>query len=996
MPLPQLRARAGSHRNWQTRLALVLLVLAVSTCWLSVTTAQDSESSSEAKRVQSPSPDDAYLKLVAPVFNKYCMSCHEGDAAEGGLSLATHGELMTGGDSGPVIEVGDGENSYLIQLVRGDEQPVMPPDEMEGPTEKEISQIVAWIDAGAKAPASESSMSPVLDVPRLEPAKQTEAITAIARSPRQDLLAIGSFQQVRLIDAKSLEEIKRFENLTGKVNSIRFSHDGKTLIAAGGITGLVGVATAWQIESGKELFRIEAHRDSLYAADLSPDGKTLATAGYDKSVRLWNSETGAMRHSLVGHNQPIYDLDFSPDGATLVSASGDETLKVWDVASGERLDTLSQPLGEQFVARFTPDGNWIVGGGADNRIRVWRFVSKGEAKINPLVVARFAHEGAINAIDFSVDGKWMITASEDRMLKAWDTSTWREAQVFARQPDIVSSVALISETGKLFVSRLDGSLDSLEFEPKPLLAQVNELTLDTPATVATQAELHAFEESEPNGAANTAQEIALPAAVTGFIDRATQAQGADTDCFRFAAKGGETWILEVIAGRNNSPLDSYIEILDENGEPVPRVLLQAVRDSYFTFRGKDSNTSDDFRVHNWEEMELNEFLYANGEVVKLWLYPRGPDSGFKVYPGKGERHTFFDTTAMAHALQEPCFIVRPYPPQTELVPNGLPVFPVYFSNDDDSLRRYGSDSWLQFTAPVDGNYVVRLTDARGFGGDEFRYELRVRPARPNFRVQPSGLNVNIPAGGGREFLLSTERIDGFQGPIEVELHDLPEGFHSSSPITIEAGQYESIGVIWADGNAASPSDELPEVKVTAKAKINGEWVTQDVGTLGKLSVMEGAPPRIQIERISAAEAKRATSADPLMQEAAATDSTTNEEPESQTVVTESVAVDQEGLLDLEIKPGETIVARVKVERNGHEGIVDFGKEDSGRNLPHGVYVDNIGLNGLMIIEGQTERTFFITAADWVPAQERLFHLKANLQGGQCSIPVRLKVVAPHK
>ena len=73
-----------------------------------------------------------------------------------------------------------------------------------------------------------------------------------------------------------------------------------------------------------------------------------------------------------------------------------------------------------------------------------------------------------------------------------------------------------------------------------------------------------------------------------------------------------------------------------------------MRDSWFTFRGKDSNTSDDFRVQNWREMELNEYLYANGEVVKLWHYPRGPDSGFKVYPGFGNRYAFFNTTALAH------------------------------------------------------------------------------------------------------------------------------------------------------------------------------------------------------------------------------------------------------------------------------------------------------------------------------------------------------------
>ena len=132
---------------------------------------------------------------------------------------------------------------------------------------------------------------------------------------------------------------------------------------------------------------------------------------------------------------------------------------------------------------------------------------------------------------------------------------------------------------------------------------------------------------------------------------------------------------------------------------MPRVLLQAVRDSYFTFRGKDDTESGDFRVFNWQEMKLDEYLYSNGEVVKLWLYPRGPDSGFGTYPGQGSRWGYFDTTPLAHALGEPCYIVEPHPPGTKLVPNGLPVFPLNFENDDDSHRELGKDSRLLLHRP---------------------------------------------------------------------------------------------------------------------------------------------------------------------------------------------------------------------------------------------------------------------------------------------------------
>ncbi len=73
-------------------------------------------------------------------------------------------------------------------------------------------------------------------------------------------------------------------------------------------------------------------------------------------------------------------------------------------------------------------------------------------------------------------------------------------------------------------------------------------------------------------------------------------------------------------------------------------------------------------------MELNEYLYSGGEVVKLWLYPRGPDSGFKVYPGAGNRWTYFDTTPISHAMGEPAWIVRELAADESPAPNGLPVF----------------------------------------------------------------------------------------------------------------------------------------------------------------------------------------------------------------------------------------------------------------------------------------------------------------------------------
>src|SRR5262249_45755865 len=208
-------------------------------------------------------------------------------------------------------------------------------------------------------------------------------------------------------------------------------------------------------------------------------------------------------------------------------------------------------------------------------------------------------------------------------------------------------------------------------------------------------------ESEPNGSITNATTLSIPSVAVGCI-----ASGDNEAWFRCEAKAGQNLILETAAERLGSPLDTKLEIRDASGKPVVQTLLQAVRASAVTFRGIDSTTVD-CRVENWEEMELNQYLYLQGEVVRLFRAPQGPDSGFNFYPLNGRRRNYFDTTSSAHANAEPCYIVEPHSPGDKLVANGLPSFPIYFENDDDAEKKLGTDSKVYFRAFSDGTYFAR-------------------------------------------------------------------------------------------------------------------------------------------------------------------------------------------------------------------------------------------------------------------------------------------------
>ncbi len=900
-----------------------------------------------------------YERDIAPVLRTYCAGCHNDADLEGEFSVEKFATLRKGGqDEGDPITPGKPDDSFLIRSLEGKATPRMPPKDEPRVPAAELTLLKRWIAEGAQGPQRDESILETLVVPEVPGAKGRQpAITALVFSTDGRQLAVGSYGRVEIRNASGRRVRQAITELPGKVNAVSFSPDGRQIVVATGITGLRGVARMHEVRSGKLVREFAGHRDVLYDAEFSPDGKLLATAGYDRSIRIWRVETGEELHHLAVHNGAVFDLAFDPSGAVLASASADQTVKLWRVSDGVRLDTLNQPQGELYRVAFTPDGRHILAAGADKRIHLWRFVSREKPELNPVVDSRFAHESAINTFALTPDGRFLITAAADRTLKLWSVPELAERHAFGIQSDLVAALSTSPRSPAFVAGRMDGSLETFKLAADgktapPAIAKI------TPSPRSSSTDLLEARELEPNDAPGAAQTLTQPVEIKGAI-----AAPGDRDVFRFRARAGEELTLAINAARSGSKLDSRIEVLHADGRPVEQVVLQAVRDSWFTFRGKDSDTVDDFRLHNWTEMELNEYLYANGEVVRLWLYPRGPDSGFKVYPGMGKRHTWFSTTALTHALNEPTYVVTPHPAGSQPVPNGLPVFRLNYENDDDPSRQWGTDSLLLFTAPRDGEYLARVSDVRGFGGEtNFNYTLAIRGRRPDFSVAVDGLNPKVSPGSGRELRFTATRSEGFDGPIRIDIRNLPAGFAASTPVEIEAGQQVAIAVLQAAPDATAPDDYADKmVQVVAAAAIGGHEVTHELGTLGDIQLGEPAQVTVAILPGTDSSVVKAATGQPL---------------------------------EFTIRPGETITALVRAGRHSFTNRIELGGEDSGRNLPHGVYVDNIGLNGLLIVEGQTEREFFITASPVARPGTRKFHLRATGDGGQASQPAILHVLAP--
>ncbi|MEK6249076.1 MAG: hypothetical protein N2C12_12910 [Planctomycetales bacterium] len=890
---------------------------------------------------------------IKPILTRYCTGCHNEDDREGNLSLESYSALKKGGEQGPVLVSGNANASRFIGVLTGKDEPAMPPEGETRPAAEEIALLARWVNSGGYGPDDNAPRD--LVVPELAPGSADPAITAVAASPDGKTLAVAKFGVVELQSAKTREVVRKLEGHPGKINDVRFTVDSAQLVVATGVAGLRGEVHVWNVADGKHLRTFTGHRDTIYVAVPSPDGKTLATGSYDRKIILWDFSNGEQKHVLSGHNGAIFDLAFSPDSHNLASASGDTTVKIWHVESGERLDTRSEPLKEQYSVAFSPDGRTFAAGGADNRVRVWQFVSRDKLQINPRLHARYGHDGAITRLRYSADGRQLVTVALDQTIKVWHAPSMLQLETFPRQSDAIEAMAINSVNRQVVVGRMDGSISVYVLpaaDSEPIVASTARRRVFLGES--TSSEMGKVAEVEPNDDPQQASEMTLPVQITGVIH--SDRQVSDIDVFRFRAEAGHSWILEINAAREKSPLDSKIEIVDAIGEPVPRVMLQAVRDSYFTFRGKSAWQIDDFRLHNWREMQLNQMLYANGEVVRLYHYPRGPDSGFKVYPNFGGRHGYFDTTPLSHALGEVCYIVEAYQPTDTILPNGLPIFQINFENDDDSQRKMGVDSRLTFIAPRTSDYFVRVRDVRGYQGEDYKYRLNIQRPKPDFEVKMTGENPTVPAGAGRRFGIQLTRLDGFKGAVNFEIDGLPPGFSVQGPLMIDAGQYRASGTILAAADAPKPTEEnAKKTTLTATTAIRGEVITRQVGTLGEIKL--GEVPKL----------------------------TVSIEPQGDIQTSDGMPV-------IVMPAGKTIRCTLRVQRNGHDGVIPFGHEEAAWNLPQGVYVDNIGLNGVLMLAEQSERTVFITSEPSVPSSQRPIFFEAAVAEKPSSPPVMLRIV----
>ena len=376
----------------------------------------------------------------------------------GGLIMESFESLLKGGAHGPVIVPGNGSLSRMILMLEGKVQPRMPFGSPEPLNAADIATIKAWIDAGAKAPAPGTALTllvPQAVIPDIRPqVPVVSPIGSLAYLPDGKLLAVGGYQEVRLLDPASGKVLAALAGHADLVRALAFSPDGRWLAAGGGLPQRSGEIKIWDAEAHQLLRAIEGHNDCIYSLAVSPDGKTIASGSYDKLIKLWDSGTGKELRTLKDHIDAVFAVAFSPDGKWLASGAQDRTVKIWDVATGQRLYTLSDALDGITTLAFDPSGRQLAAAGYDKVIRVWNLWDKGGA----LALSLIADEDSILQIAYSPDGKMLVSTSADRSIRFRDAATLNPIYALENQPDWVDAISVSPDGRWLAAGRYDGTI----------------------------------------------------------------------------------------------------------------------------------------------------------------------------------------------------------------------------------------------------------------------------------------------------------------------------------------------------------------------------------------------------------------------------------------------------------------------------------------------------------------------------------------------------------
>ena len=460
---------------------------------------------------------------VLPILRANCIGCHNNDKQSGGLNMVQFAALMQGGGSGEVVSAGDGEYSYLYMLAAHEAEPKMPPNGAKMAA-ADLATLKKWIDTGAREnagskvkikpkedlslgaaptgrPEGPPPMPPnpyeaaayetdgptpmsveAIPVEGRSPNARADAVVALAASPWAPLVAVGGERQITLFHAETLQPLGVLPFPEGRPNSLKFSTNGRLLVAGGGRGAYRGLAVVWDVTTGERVAEVGEESDAVLSADLSPDQSTVVIGTTVKRAKAYSIATGELLYTIEKPTDWVLSVAFSPDGALLAVGDRSGNLSLWEARSGLMYEDLRGHQDAIADLSWRADSNLLASGSLDGTVHLWNprdgsVVRKIDAKAQ-----------GVEAVAFAADGTF-VTAGRSGEAALWDLNG-KKLRSFAKRPDYALSAAVADEavpgegdkpTPRIFVGDWTGAVavfapsgDELVAEFSPALAPLTE------------------------------------------------------------------------------------------------------------------------------------------------------------------------------------------------------------------------------------------------------------------------------------------------------------------------------------------------------------------------------------------------------------------------------------------------------------------------------------------------------------------------------------------